>query len=497
MSCELKSFLPVLSLKGSTVSALVLSVFFAGHALAAKPGHGTVTSAAGEPLQLMIPMLELNPQDQLVLSAKVADARLWVQAGLTPPVDLESLTVTVLPGLSEDSRRLVVSSTKVATRSPVDILLEVTTATGAAQVQSSYLVLLPETFVREGKLQSSDRFKVGRGDTLFSIAQRHAVPGTNIYQMLWALYEANPDAFIGNNMNLLRAGAAIKIPDAQTVRAVDTRTAREMFQKHLSAFNQRRGVNAGRAAPKVETGSTQSGAVTPAAPAPVAGENVDQLRLSAASQEEQNADAKVAVTKEIAELQSRIDALQQNVRQLKEIAGETAVTPADSVNVENSGNSVTPANGPDSNSSTDAKSALERSTNTLVNSTVNTETAVPAPVEIPAIHRSDKSVDQADKSAPAANILERLTSMLAENILAVLTAVLALSALVIAWMLRRAGERRDEESDDLDSQSSMPPALQSDFDKKLNAISLSLDDDEPLADEPVAEQPSSNITKKP
>jgi pilus assembly protein FimV len=310
--------------------------------------------------------------------------------------------------------------------------------------------------------------------------------------MLWALYEANPDAFIGNNMNLLRAGAAIQIPDAQTVRAVDTRTAREMFQKHLSAFNQRRGVNAGRAAPKVETGSTQSGAVTPAAPAPVAGENVDQLRLSAASQEEQNADAKVAATKEIAELQSRIDALQQNVRQLKEIAGETTVTPADSVNVENSGNSVTHANGPDSNSSTDAKSALEISTNTPVNPTVNTETAVSAPVDIPAIPRSDKPADQADKSAPAANILERFTSLLAENILAVLTAVLALSALVIAWMLRRAGERRDEESDDLDAQSSMPPALQSDFDKKLNAISLSLDDDEPLADEP-----GSIISKKP
>jgi len=493
MSRELKSFLPVLSLKGSTVSALVLSVFFAGHALAAKPGHGTVISAAGEPLQLMIPMLELNPQDQLVLSAKIADARLWAQAGLTAPVDLESMTVTVLPGLSEDSRRIVVSSTKVTTRSPVDILLEVTTATGAAQVQSSYLVLVPETFVREGKLQSSDRFKVGRGDTLFSIAQRHAVPGTNVYQMLWALYEANPDAFIGNNMNLLRAGAAIKIPDAQTVRAVDTRTAREMFQKHLSAFNQRRGVNAGRAVPKVETGSTQSGAVTPAAPAPVAGENVDQLRLSAASKEEQNADAKVAATKEIAELQSRIDTLQQNVRQLKEIAGETTVSAADSVNVENTGNSVTPANGSDSNSSTSAKSATENNTDALINTSANAETAAPAPVDIPAVPRTDKPADQAAKSAaPAANILERLTSLLAENILAVLTAVLALSALVIAWMLRRAGERRDEESDDLDTQSSMSPALQSDFDKKLNAISLSLDDDEPLAD-----KPGSTISKKP
>src|SRR3546814_9082273 len=43
---------------------------------------------------------------------------------------------------------------------------------------------------------------VRSGDNLFRIARRNAVADASIYQMLVALWRANPQAFIQNNMNL-------------------------------------------------------------------------------------------------------------------------------------------------------------------------------------------------------------------------------------------------------------------------------------------------------
>jgi hypothetical protein len=44
-------------------------------------------------------------------------------------------------------------------------------------------------------------------------------------------------------------------------------------------------------------------------------------------------------------------------------------------------------------------------------------------------------------------------------------------------MLRRAGERRDEESDEMDASMVISPAVQSAFSQKLQSIDLSLGDD--------------------
>ena len=48
---------------------------------------------------------------------------------------------------------------------------------------------------------------VRRGDTMFAIGRRHAVDGVSIYQLMMALQRANPQAFIHDNVNLVRAGA--------------------------------------------------------------------------------------------------------------------------------------------------------------------------------------------------------------------------------------------------------------------------------------------------
>jgi pilus assembly protein FimV len=84
--------------------------------------------------------------------------------------------------------------------------------------------------------------------------------------------------------------------------------------------------------------------------------------------------------------------------------------------------------------------------------------------------------------------LDRITSVLANNILFVIAGVLALCAFVIAWMMRRAGSRRDDENEDIDAASDPGPAATAAFEQKMQSIDLNLDD-APAANKTVAPAP--------
>jgi pilus assembly protein FimV len=64
-------------------------------------------------------------------------------------------------------------------------------------------------------------------DTLWRVAERIR-PDANIslYQVMYALYLKNPDAFLEDNLNHLRPGAVLILPSAQEMRQVDLAQAR-------------------------------------------------------------------------------------------------------------------------------------------------------------------------------------------------------------------------------------------------------------------------------
>jgi pilus assembly protein FimV len=209
-----------------------LTLVCSTQAFALKAGHGRVDSASGTPLRVTIPLLEVTAADGSSLQAKLASPDAWAKAGLTPPVSLDSIAVSIEAGFTKDSRTLVLRSNQTADKQIIDVLVEVLSASGSTQVQSSFLVL---TRANEGTTAGSVLVKAG--DTLSGIALANPVAGADLYQMLWALYEANPQAFFSQNMNLLKAGVTLKMPDAQTVRAIDPQLARDRYQQHLKAFN--------------------------------------------------------------------------------------------------------------------------------------------------------------------------------------------------------------------------------------------------------------------
>src|SRR5882672_9210693 len=125
--------------------------------------------------------------------------------------------------------------------------------------------------------------EVKRGDTLGKIARANLPPGVTLNQMLLALYRANEGAFIRKNVNLVREGRILNIPDADAVGTIDRAEADRLVKEHMAQFAEYRSRLAAapttaEAAPgqQADSGRIES---KPAASAPSA---QDQLRLSKA-----------------------------------------------------------------------------------------------------------------------------------------------------------------------------------------------------------------------
>jgi len=79
---------------------------------------------------------------------------------------------------------------------------------------------------------------VQRNDTLWGIARRtRPDPSMDINQMMLAIYAANPEAFDGN-INRLRAGAILRIPDAAQMSSVSRPDAFAEVRRQNSAWRQ-------------------------------------------------------------------------------------------------------------------------------------------------------------------------------------------------------------------------------------------------------------------
>jgi pilus assembly protein FimV len=481
-------------------------------------------------------LLELAAADLPTLQVKLASADAWAKAGLTPPASLESMVVTVEPGFAKDSRTLVLRSTQSVNRPVIDVLLEVSSASGATQVQSSFLVL-----TQANNASAGGTVVVKAGDTLSAIALTHAVPGADLYQMLWALYQANPQAFFSQNMNLLKVGAVLTIPQAETVRAIDTKLAREMYLKHIAAFNARSG-----AARTASTGptpqaaapvaSTQAGTVSiPSAPTPATASG-DRVRLTSSNTNEQSEDARVAAAKEIAEIQSRVESLQQNIKQLKDTlsqpgsapqtgtpgatgsagaagaaAGATGSTsaagatgaagPTGSTSAagatgtggatgSTSATGATGAAGPTGSTGAAGATGVAGSAGvTGAPGSVGTSgsagaagqagvagaqagAAVAAGTAAPTTTTTTGSAATGGFQATASKLWAGLTG----SALGMLTAFLALGGLLVAWLLRRASARREQdENESDDAPRPLNPEAVTAFDEKLKGLDLNLD----------------------
>src|SRR5512138_3013621 len=104
---------------------------------------------------------------------------------------------------------------------------------------------------------------VQRGDTLWVIADRYKPEGVTINQMMVAMYRANPAAF-GGNINLLRAGASLHLPEATDFEQLTRTAANSEVQRQSDEWSSRRTASGGqlRLLPPATTEVAQTPAAT-------------------------------------------------------------------------------------------------------------------------------------------------------------------------------------------------------------------------------------------
>lgn len=78
-------------------------------------------------------------------------------------------------------------------------------------------IAAPPVDVAPAPAVAGNALAVEQGQTLSEIAGRVASHGYTLDQTMLALLRANPDAFIRGNINLLKAGAVLRVPDAAQV----------------------------------------------------------------------------------------------------------------------------------------------------------------------------------------------------------------------------------------------------------------------------------------
>jgi pilus assembly protein FimV len=179
--------------------------------------------------------------------------------------------------------------------------------------------------------QAAQAHEVRKGDTLGEIALQYRPEGVSVHQMLIALQRANEDAFIRDNINLVRAGRILAIPDAQTAAAVDAADAsRLVIAQHadFAEYRSRLGTAVAAApAPAQAAERAAAGQITakPDEPKPAAA--TDQLKLSKADPKKPGAPAAAAAREDdlaarqraLQEAQSRVTELEKNVADLHKL----------------------------------------------------------------------------------------------------------------------------------------------------------------------------------
>lgn len=324
------------SIRATLIAATLAAMPFSANA--AGLGRISVLSALGQPLRAEIE-LTATADELSSMTAAVAAPTAFKDAGIAFAPALKGIQMSV-------ERRGKRSVLKLTSARPindpfVDVLVELNWSAGRLLREYTFLLDPPDmpapaaaagvgAAISKPVARAASPiggapgdYRVKRGDTLGKIARQYKPAGVSMDQMLIALYQANPEAFVDNNINRLRAGVILNVPDANAANAVSAGEARQQVIAHAADFNAYRRRVADRAAasaPVEPTESTQASAGKITAkveetPTPVS-ESKDQVKVS------QTAEPSAGASSEIGEANERLKSLEEDIvardRALKE-----------------------------------------------------------------------------------------------------------------------------------------------------------------------------------
>ena len=350
------------------------------HALAL--GRISVQSALGEPLRAEIDIPQITPAEAETLRAATAAPEVFRAQGMEFSPSVNGLQIQ-LQRRADGSAVLRVSGDRPVNEPFVDLVLDA--SWGSGRIVRSYTMLFDPPALRRqapsatvapqvsapavspapamaaapatrpapvaapapaprpapapapraaAPAPEGGTVTVQSGDTAGRIANAHRPSGISLDQMLVAMMRANPDAFIQGNVNRIRAGAVLQMPDSAAASTTTPGEARQILATQSKDFNAFRRKMADTAAPaptvaadRSATGSVQTKVEDkkPATAAP------DKLTLSkGAVQGKKSAEEQVAKDKQATENAQRIGEVSKNIAELNKLGAASAAagTPA-------------------------------------------------------------------------------------------------------------------------------------------------------------------------
>ncbi len=335
------------------------SALSSGMAHALGLGEVTLQSALNQPLVAEIELLEVRDLASDEVLPSLASPDEFTKAGVDRQYFLTDLKFT--PVLKANGKSVIrVTSSKPVREPYLNFLVEVlwpngrllreytllldpplyspqTTAAAAAQfpvaapavrpvttpaprpaTQASAPAPLPATTAASAS--AAEQYTTTANDTLWDIAQR--VRGTgSVHQTMLAIQDLNPDAFIAGNINRLKSGQVLRLPDEQQVGSRGQAEAIAQVAAQNAAWRERRGVAA--AARQLDaTKRSVAGA------APAEAKTQDSLKLvsadtgKATSGSDTGAADSKALTDKLAVTQESLDSTRRENEELKSRMGD-------------------------------------------------------------------------------------------------------------------------------------------------------------------------------
>ncbi len=291
-------------------------------------GQIQVKSRPGEPLLAEIPIVSSDPTELQGLQARLASPDTFRRIGLEPPQGIVS-DLQFTPAVDERGRPVIrVTSTAPVQQAGLTFLVEVDWGQGRLVREYSALVDAPRTVAAPPApsvaapdaapviqrpapptaapepaaaatapapspaptpqsevatspppaappAENGEYGPVKRGDTLAGIAGGLAgMQGYSLDQTMLALLQANPDAFTGQNINLLKQGAVLRIPRGEELSRYSAREAANLVREQVASWREARRAQAQAATPVAAdaqpAGAAAAGASSSAAPRRVA-----------------------------------------------------------------------------------------------------------------------------------------------------------------------------------------------------------------------------------
>lgn len=352
------------------------------HASALSLGRIAVLSALGEPLRAEIDIPDINAEEAASLKASVASPEAFRAAGMDYNASMSGLQIT-LQKRPDGRSFLRVSSDRAINDPYVDLILEASWSSG--RIVRDYTMLFdppnlrqpqavtatvpqvspapsrvaptpraatpspaaasdagrtaaprpaarpaPEAPPKAATTSPAKQLTVKAGDTASKLVAANRPAGVSLDQMLVAMLRANPDAFIGGNINRLRSGAVVDLPGAEDAQATPADEARQIVLAQSKDFNEFRRKLAGnapvsqvasadrRASGKVEAQveDKKSAAATP-----------DKLTLSKGAVQAKGGEEKIAQERSAKEAASRAEELSKNIAELSKLSAAAAPAP--------------------------------------------------------------------------------------------------------------------------------------------------------------------------